>query len=143
MIGIPLNGGLNPWREFERLQDQLQRVYGLIPGAAEAEFPTINLFRDDDHLAVVTELPGVDPENLEVTVHAQTLTIRGARKEEGHGDTSYHRRERWEGQFSRTIELPFEVDADKVEAKLKNGVLSVHLTRAEREKPKQISVKVS
>ncbi len=93
-----------------------------------------------DHLYAEAELPGLKSEDLDVSVVGGDLTIRGHRGSEPQEGTSYHRRERGTGEFTRVLRLPIEVDADKVEATLTNGVLLVKLPKAESAKPKKIKV---
>ena len=86
------------------------------------------------------ELPGVDPEDLDISIVSDSLTLSGERPLEQDGDVKYHRRERWHGSFSRTMQMPFRVDSENVEANFRNGVLEVLLPRAEEDKPRRISV---
>ena len=90
---------------------------------------------------VTAELPGVSPDDVEISVVGETLTIHGDRKsEEVDEKATYHRQERACGQFNRSIELPFMVESDKVSAKLEKGLLTITLPRAEQDKPRRISV---
>jgi HSP20 family protein len=83
-------------------------------------------------------------DDLEITVLGETLTLSGSRNAvEVEEDVTYHRRERGQGAFTRTVELPFRVDGDHVEAKFRNGVLHVTLPRIEEEKPRKIAVKTA
>jgi HSP20 family protein len=104
-------------------------------------YPLINLTEDRANYYVRAELPGVRGDELDIQVTGKNLAISGERKiaaeEEG---ARYHRREREAGTFSRMIGLPGEVDTDKVEAKLENGILNIVVSKAEVAKPKQISV---
>jgi len=132
-------GGLwDPWREFDRMQRALSRW----STPSSIEFPAVNVWVSGDTALVTTEIPGVDTGALDISVVGKSLTLRGSRvaEELKEGD-SYHRRERWHGQFTKTIELPFTVEAGKVEAKFAKGILNIILPRAEAEKPKKISVK--
>ena len=106
-------------------------------------FPLINLTEDKDSYYVRAELPGVKGEALDIQVTANNLAISGERNipEEGEG-ARYHRREREAGSFSRMIGLPGDINPDKVDAKLANGILTVKVSKAEAAKPKQITVKV-
>ena len=79
-------------------------------------------------------------DDLEITVHRDTVTLRGERQDELGEATAYHRRERGRGSFVRTFGLPFQVDPDKVDAKLKEGILTLSLQRPEHDKPKRIRV---
>jgi HSP20 family protein len=91
---------------------------------------------------VTTELPGVDPKSVDISVMGKTLTLRGSREPEDlREDDSFHRRERWHGQFTKTIEMPFNIDSNRVEAKFSKGVLRITLPRAEADKPRKIAVK--
>jgi HSP20 family protein len=97
---------------------------------------------DADNAFMTAEIPGVDPATIELSVVGKSLTVRGARQSEQLKDgETYHRRERWEGRFSKTVQLPFTVESDKVNARFTRGVLTVELPRAEAEKPRKIAVK--
>jgi HSP20 family protein len=93
---------------------------------------------------VTTEIPGIDPGSIEISVAGSTLTVRGSREPESPGEgESYHRRERWYGKFSKTIELPFAIEKDRVDARFSKGILSITLPRSEAEKPKKVTVKTA
>ena len=95
-----------------------------------------------DHAVVTTEIPGIDPSAIEISVINDSLTLRGSRKpEELKEAESYHRRERWSGQFTKTLKMPFAVESGKVEARFSKGVLYISLPRAEAEKPRKIIVR--
>ena len=130
----------DPWDEFERMHRALQS------GVARhsSDFPSVNTWVSSDESVVTTEIPGVDPEKIDITVTGKTVTLRGTRKaDEVQKDQSYHRRERWSGDFSKAIELPFNIEADKVCAKFRKGVLYLTLPKAEAEKPRKIEIKSS
>jgi HSP20 family protein len=128
----------DPWNEFERMNRTLRRF----DSSSAMEFPATNLWVSENSAVVTTEVPGIDPNALEITVVKDSLTLRGFRKAEELKDgEAYHRKERWNGQFTRTLELPFPVDADKVKARFAKGVLYISLPRAEADKPRKISVK--
>ena len=128
----------DPWRELEGISHALRRL----SPPSSMEFPAANIWVSDDAALVTTELPGIDPEALEISVIRDSLTLRGSRKaEEPKEGESYHRKERWSGQFTRTLELPFPVDASRVEARFSKGVLRISLPRAEADRPRKISVK--
>jgi HSP20 family protein len=101
----------------------------------------MNVWEDDNHLFVEAEVPGVKPEQLDVTVVGNELTIKGQRPEELTGDAAFHRRERGQGAFTRIIRLSSEVNADQVQAALNDGVLLLTLPKAEAAKPRKIQVK--
>ncbi len=132
-----------PWEELGRMRQQLDQMFDESPHrrVSAGVFPLINLTEDRDKYYVRAELPGVKGDELDIQVTGKNLAISGERKiaaeEEG---ARYHRREREAGTFSRMIGLPGEVDTDKVEAKLENGILNIVVSKAEVAKPKQISV---
>jgi len=134
----------SPWEELHRMRQQLDQMFDTTSSqpARAGVFPLINLTEDKDHYYVRAELPGVKADELDIQVTGNNLAISGERKiaaeEEG---ARYHRREREAGTFSRMIGLPGEIDANKVEAKLQDGILRVVVSKAEIAKPKQISVR--
>ena len=128
----------DPWRQLEGLNRPIR--WSTFP--ASVDFPPTNVWVAEDNVVVTTEVPGIDANALEITVIKNSLTLRGSRMaEELKEGESYHRRERWNGQFTKTLQLPFAVESDKVEARFAKGVLYISLPRAEAEKPRKISVK--
>ncbi len=105
-------------------------------------YPAFNVWSNDDGAVITSELPGVKMEELDLTVHGKTITIKGSRKDVQE-DSHYVRRERPDGEFSRMIELPYQIDGSKVEAKMRDGLLQIRLPRAEADKPRKISVGAS
>lgn len=134
-------GWADPFRELRRIQEDMNRVLGSTGLAAPAEFPQANLYADDDGAVITCELPGVAHGDLEVTVHDDTVTIKGRREPEEGAGITYHRRERRSGAFARTITLPFPVASDKVDARYENGVLTVRMARQEADKPRRIQIR--
>ncbi|RMD60028.1 MAG: Hsp20/alpha crystallin family protein [Nitrospirae bacterium] len=145
----------DPWRELRRMEREMRRMQediarlfpgftpAFVPGVAVVEFPPVNMWREENNALIVAELPGISLDDIDVSVSGRILTLSGSRKPEEENEEVYQRRERWYGDFTKRIELPFLVEADKVEAKFKNGVLYITLPRAEAEKPKKISIKAS
>jgi HSP20 family protein len=127
-------------RLFNELVDTVSRGRMYVPFGRGA-FPALNAWEDDQKLFVEAELPGYSLDDLEVYVSGGDLTLKGERKTEAPENVTYHRRERGTGQFSRVLRLPVEVDADKVEAHLRNGVLSLTLPKAQSVLPRKIEVK--
>ena len=138
LFGFP--GGADPTRELRRLQEEMDRLAGAFTPAA-ASFPAVNLYAGRDGIAVSAELPGVTKDELEIHAHRDTLTLRGTRRPAAEDDAAFHRRERRSGAFTRTIQLPFRVDPEQIEAQLENGVLQLSLQRPEEDKPRRIEVK--
>uniref|UniRef100_A0A7C3Z8J8 Hsp20/alpha crystallin family protein n=1 Tax=Desulfobacca acetoxidans TaxID=60893 RepID=A0A7C3Z8J8_9BACT len=137
----------DPFLELERLQRQMDRLFQDLTGREfyprrVGVYPLVNISEDHDHIYVRAELPGVNPEDLEITMKDQQLVLRGERKippEEK--NVNYHRRERESGFFRRVLRLPSPVDPNKVEARCKDGVLTITLTKPEEVKPRKITVK--
>lgn len=100
----------------------------------------MNISDDKDHVYLEALAPGVAPDSLHVTMTRNTITIAGEKPALKIGADHYHRNERSAGKFARTIELPLDVDSDKVGADYKNGILSVTISKSEVSKPKQITV---
>ena len=136
----------SPWREMTRLQQEMNRLFSdsfsLAGGRVGPSYPAMNVWTNQDGAVITAELPGVNPEEIDISVEGETLTLTGIRQpnllEDGE---KYHRRERSFGQFSRTFQLPFQVISEEVEAIFKNGVLHISLPRAEADKPRKITVK--
>lgn len=103
-------------------------------------FPPLNVWEDGDTLYAEAEMPGVKSDELDISVIAGDLTIRGRRGEPQATGVAYHRQERGSGEFNRVLRLPVDVDANRVEATLTDGVLLIKLPKAESAKPKKIKV---
>lgn len=138
---------LEPFRELEQLQRRMNRLFQSFFGREWAPwtsgvYPLVNISEDKDHLYVRAELPGVKPEDLEITIKDNSLVLRGERKiPEEEKNANYHRRERESGFFRRVVRLPSPVDPNNVEATCKDGILTVRLGKPEEVKPRQIQVK--
>jgi HSP20 family protein len=136
------------WNELQQIQRDMNRVVerwgedgGRLLGLTAA-FPPVNVWEDSDTVFVEAELPGLDLKDLEIYVTGgNQLTIKGERKQPAPDKGVWHRQERGFGAFSRSLTLPFNVDADRVEARFENGVLQVKLAKHESAKPRKITVK--
>jgi HSP20 family protein len=136
----------SPFDELAQMRRQMERLFeGVLSPYQRAQagvFPLINLTEDKNNYYVRAELPGVKAAELDIQATGNNLAISGERKIAAEDQNArYHRREREAGKFSRMIGLPGEINADKVEAKLENGILTVVVSKAEAAKPKQITVK--
>lgn len=131
--------GWNPWREFAQLRSEMDSVFRQ---RAVSGVPQFNVWANDDSAIVTAELPGLDPEKLDINVTQDVLTVSGQFEDDSlnEGET-YHRRERGLRNFERSLQLPFAVDAATAEAVSKNGVLEIRLHRPEEEKPRKLAVK--
>jgi HSP20 family protein len=139
----------NPvWNQLHHLQSEMNNLFdrwgtdsGRFLGLG-VSFPAVNVWEDQDAVQVEAELPGLDLKDLEIYVTgANQLTIKGERKRQKPEQGVWHREERGFGAFTRTLTLPFPVNADKVEARFDNGVLRVTLPKHESSKPRKIPVK--
>jgi HSP20 family protein len=142
----------DPYREFAQLQDRINRVFSDTSGRGDEGLmtsgnwvPPVDIYQNGDHEVVLkAELPDMTREDIEITVDNGTLTIRGEKKLSSEvKEESVHRIERRYGTFSRSFSLPQTVDAAKVGAEYKNGVLTVRLPLREEAKPRQIKVDVA
>ena len=147
LFNYPTMGWRHPFAELERMSRQMDRLtQGLLgrPGLGwrpASVFPAINLTEDADNYYVRAELPGIRADALDIQAVGRNLTISGERTIASEGENvRYHRREREAGKFSRTIGMPGDIDANKVDAKLANGMLTVTIAKAETAKPKQITI---
>jgi HSP20 family protein len=145
MLMRPYAGWASSWREMERLRQEMNRLFSEWPARSRLSvaptYPAMNVWTNEDSAIVTAELPGVDLEDLDISVEDDVLTLRGQRQAEEQEGATYHRRERRYGTFVRTLRVPFRVDAEKVDATFKNGVLSLVLPRGEEDKPKRITVR--
>jgi HSP20 family protein len=121
---------------FESFFDDAPALRGYAAG-----YPGVNLWENGDTAYVEAELPGMSMDQIEIYVMGNELKISGERKIETPQNAAYQRRERPTGRFSRVLALPWEIDADKVEAKLANGVLTITLPKCESCKPRKIEVR--
>jgi HSP20 family protein len=140
----------DPFRDLVSIQGELDRLFGrnvggiepLRPSATGSWMPSMDVFETQEKIVATLELPGIDPEGVEVAVEDSTLTVSGSR---GFSDEvkedDYHRIERRYGAFSRSITLPQAADTEKVEARFDRGVLTIEVPKVEKAKPKKIQVK--
>lgn len=103
-------------------------------------FPPINVFRQGEDFVIVAELPGVKKEDLDIQVKGDEVRIRGKKTIDYGDDVSVHRRERVAGQFDRTLSIPAELDAEGVSAEYRDGVLALHLPRAESDRIRSVPI---
>lgn len=137
-----------PWSELMTLRDAMNRLFeesfvrpSRLLGLPEAGAVPVDMYEQDGKLIVKAPLPGVKPEDIEVTVVGDTLTIKGETKEETEvKEENVIRRERRFGAFSRSVSLPSPVDTNKATATFENGVLTLTLPVAEEARPKAIKV---
>jgi HSP20 family protein len=128
-------------RDIESLMERLTGAAG--NGPAAGVFPPMNVSEDRDHYYVRALIPGIDPAQLNVSVVHQTVAVAGTRQSSGEAGASYHRKERAEGAFSRSVTLPASFDGTRVEAKYVDGILTLTLPKPETAKPRRVTVQTS
>lgn len=143
----------NPWKELEEVEKRLSALWGRPPAKAEGQkeaisvaewAPLVDITEDAKEYLIKAELPEIKKEEVKLTVQDNVLSISGERKyEKEEKDKKYHRVERAYGSFLRSFTLPEDADGTKVSAEYKDGILTVHLPKSEKVKPKSIEVKVS
>ena len=117
---------------------------GFWPSPSRAVFPAVNVWQGAEAVAVTTEVPGIEPGDIEIAVKDNVLTLSGERKAPEVPDGArWHHNERVYGRFSRAIRLPFVASDDKVEARMANGVLWIVISRPEETRPKKIEIKAA
>lgn len=130
---------------MNRLQRDMDRMLGRFGdgnGRRAAAYPPLDLWQDADNLYVEAELPGMAMDDLEIYVSGgNQLSLQGQRKPPAVEKGNWHRQERGYGQFSRVVTLPDMVDADHVQAQLRDGVLTITLPKREEAKPRRIAVR--
>jgi HSP20 family protein len=138
------NGGLI--QEFWRLEQEMDELLGRwawphgIRSKARGTFPPMNIGVTPDHVEVYFFAPGLDPKSAEVSVQQNVLTVSGERQATAKADTTWFRKERFEGPFRRVINLPEDVAADRIRARYQDGILYVTAERPESAKPRQIEI---
>ncbi len=134
----------DPFYGIQRLQNELERVFerpfGDLGLSGRGAHPPVNVFREDQGLVVRLEVPGFAPEDLNIEARNQRLVISGKRAAAERTGASFHRRERWSGEFSRALQIPREYELERAEAGCQDGVLTVRVPLREEVKPRQIEV---
>lgn len=138
----------NPFAELDRIRKEMDMLtgsfFGQPPQAAftSGVFPALNLTEDSDHYYIRAELPGLKADQIDIQATGKSISISGERKFDPEKEgAKYHRREREGGRFSRILDLPGDIDSEKVEAGLANGILTIKISKAEVAKPRQINIK--
>jgi HSP20 family protein len=130
------------WNELDSIQDDVSRLLG--GGQRRAwqrrpAYPPLNVWYSDDGVVIDVEIPGADPEKIDIAVMQDELTLSGSVGVDAE-DRKYYRRERPTGEFRRTLRLPFSVNSEGVTANYKNGVLRILVPRSEETKPRKIAI---
>jgi HSP20 family protein len=146
-----------PFQEIEALRREIDRAFAgvsvngertapvaFLPGRSARAYPLLNVSEDRDRIFVQALAPGIDPQSINVTLQKNSLTISGEKlAPKGVKAEAFHRSERAAGRFTRTIELPVDVDSNRIEARYQDGLLAIILPKSEEAKPRQINVAVA
>ena len=147
MVMIGYRSPRTPWAEWERIRSEMGRALGEEPrrNPVQGVLP-LRIHEDSEGFLIEAEIPGVEPDTVDVQAVAETLTIRGDRpdlREEGEGESRRdHRHERWTGTFSRTVTLPSGTDAAAIAASFTDGVLRVRVPRRQTPETKKIEIRI-
>jgi HSP20 family protein len=139
-----------PWREMSTLNDRFNRLFdepffrsGLLDkeGNLSEWSPTVDIYNNDEAIVIKAELPGMEKKDITIDMKGGVLTLKGERSHEDEvKEENYYRRERRYGKFYRAFKLPEDVDAEKIKADFKNGVLKIDIPKPEERKPRKITV---
>lgn len=135
--------------DFRSLQDEINDLFDIdrVPSSTglfdRSVYPEVDVLENDHDFMIYCELPGIDQKEIDLSITSNVLTIKGDKKKVAENQKdNYYRKEIWSGNFQRTISLPDSVDTEKVNAEMKNGILTIKAPKREELKPKQISVKI-
>lgn len=147
-MAIVRYGPVFPMAAQNQLERFLRETFSPVLGEEEASTrtwaPPVDIYENGESLVLKAELPGVNPDDVEIRVEDNTLYLKGERKfEKDVQEQNYHRVERSYGTFTRTFSLPNSIDADKVAANYKDGVLTLTMPKKEEAKPKTIKINVT
>lgn len=137
----------SPFGDFGQVRREMLRLLDTVAGERLADggtgvFPPLNVTQDEDSFYLRAEVPGINPEELSISAVRNRVSLAGKREIQRENErVSYHRKERAEGSFNRTVTLPTEVDAERVDARYADGILTLTLPKAEAAKPRQIAVR--
>jgi HSP20 family protein len=142
---------LTPFKDFERMRREMDRLWdsffdGGLRGRMERAgewLPSLDVSETKNELVVKAEVPGMDPKDIDISLSDGMLTIKGEKKQEKEEkEADYHLVERSYGSFTRSVQLPREVQGEKINASYKNGILKITLPKSEEAKKKEIKIKV-
>jgi len=126
---------------FQETLDQLRSSDWLEEGfSSQGSYPPLNVFRKGEDIVIIAEVPGVKKSDLKIEAKGSTIRIAGSKSIEFAKEASVHRLERRAGNFDRALTLPIEIDADRIQAECRDGILALYLPRAERDKPRKITI---
>jgi len=145
-------GSVERWDPFRGvgvgdIQTEVNRLFDNFSGRTKAGadptwLPAVDIHETKDDIVLSFDIPGVSEKDVQVSITGDLLTVRGERRFERESSDSYHRVERLYGRFERSVQLPMVVQTDKVKASYRDGVLTIHLPKAEEVKPREIKIDV-
>jgi len=140
-MAMPFPDPFDALFQFQQALEQLRSSDWLTAGpSGGGGYPPLNVFRKGDDIVLITEVPGVQKADLRIEAKGNTIRIAG-KKTVSHGEKAgVHRVERRGGQFDRALTLPIEIDAERIKAECRDGILALYLPRAERDKPRAIPI---
>lgn len=147
----PFSQAVDSFRDFGDMQAEVNRLFDSFlgrpsqqPGSMERVWaPAVDMYETKDALVVAAELPGLDEKDIHLSIVGDVLSVRGERTwNQEVKQESYYRGERWYGKFERSLPLPMPVQADKITAKYRDGVLTITLPKVEEIRPKEIKIDV-
>ena len=140
----------NPWREMSTMENRINRMFNepfWPAGRLDDDTgmgmwnPAVDLYEKDDHFVIKAELPGVDKKDISIDLKDRVLTLSGERSNRNEvKEENFYRKERSYGKFQRSFTLPADVDADKIKAEFKDGLLKIEVPKPEQQKPKQVTI---
>jgi HSP20 family protein len=147
----PYSPAADPFRDFSEIQSEMNRLFDSFVGRPSQAggperiwIPAADMYETQDHLVVTADLPGLSEKDIHLSITGDMLVLRGERRSNPElKQDSYYRGERWVGKFERTLPLPIPVQAEKVKASYRDGVLAVSLPKVEEIKPKEIKIDVA
>lgn len=137
----------SPYSDFDQVRREMLRLLDTVAGETFGDvgagvFPPMNITQDDDNFYLRAEVPGIEPNELSISAVRNRVSLAGKREiQREHERVSYHRKERAGGSFNRTVTLPTEIEAERVDARYADGILTLTLPKAEETKPRQITVR--
>jgi HSP20 family protein len=146
----PLSQAVDPFRDLSDIQGEMNRLFdsffgrpSQVGGVERVWAPAVDVYETNDELVVAADLPGLEEKDIHLSITGDVLALRGERQwNRAVKQESYSRGERWYGKFERTLPLPVPVQADKVKASYRDGVLTVTLPKVEEIKPREIRIDV-
>ena len=137
----------SPSTDFDQVRREMLRLLDTVAGETFGDvgagvFPPMNITQDDDNFYLRAEVPGIKPNEVSISAVRNRVSLAGKREIQRENErVSYHRKERADGSFNRSVTLPAEVDAQRAEARYVDGILTITLPKAEQAKPRQITVR--